>query len=215
MDAIYKKLIDPIISNTIFKLEFLDKLSSSKLKMVKTSENNDEISKLIEEHRREEKLLAIYLNEKSNIKSEDIEDYKENNDNLNKINSKIKEIVKSIHNNLSEDKPNEKDNINRFKEKRKKLVDRLKNLREKLLTTNTSNSCIDDFDKSIKDEESEWNKLRDLKAEEKKLNDELKKQNKEIKDKNAEKLRYKMDSEEKTRKEKDKLNNLKAKQDMK
>jgi hypothetical protein len=40
-----------------------------------------------------------------------------NIDNMNKINSKIKEIVKSIHNNLSEDKPNEKDNINRFKEK--------------------------------------------------------------------------------------------------
>jgi len=143
--------------------------------MVQTSENKDEISKLIEDHRREEKSLANLLNEKSNIKSDDIEDYKENIENMLKVNGRIKDIVKLIHNNLSEDKPDEKANINRFKEKRKKLVDRLKNLLEKLMVTNTSNTCISDFDKSVKEDDAEYNRLIWLKQEEKTLNDQLKK----------------------------------------
>lgn len=135
----------------------------------------------------------------------------ENDANMHKINTKIKEIVKSIHNNLSEDKPNEKDNIVKFKIKRQKLNDRLTNLLDKLLTSNT---CISEFEKLIKDEEADYNRLKVLKFEEKRLNDDIKRQNKEIKEKINEKQRFKIESEEKQRKDKDRLNKLKAKYEL-
>jgi len=69
-----KELIDPVLKDTIFKLEFLDKITANKLKMIQVSENKDEISKLIEDHRQEEQKLATFLNEKANINSEDIGD---------------------------------------------------------------------------------------------------------------------------------------------
>jgi len=53
-----KELIDPVLKDTIFKLEFLDKITANKLKMIQVSENKDEISKLIDDHRREEHNLA-------------------------------------------------------------------------------------------------------------------------------------------------------------
>lgn len=117
--------------------------------------------------------------------------------------------MKSIHQNLSEDKPDEKNNIAKFKEKRAKLVRRFQQLREKMNSNN--NNWISEFEKEIKDENDEFNRLKDLKADEKRFNDLLKSQTKEIKEKNAEKMRLKLESEERVRKEKDKVNKLRAK----
>lgn len=177
--------------------------------MIQVSENKDEISKLIEDHRQEEQKLATFLNEKANINSEDIGDQTENRANISQVNSKIKDIVKSIHQNLSEDKPDEKNNIAKFKEKRAKLVRRFQQLRDKMSSNN--NNWIMDFNKEINEENDEFNRLKDLKVQEKNLNDELKQKTKEIKEKNAEKMRLKLDSEERVRKEKDKVNKLRAK----
>jgi len=88
----------------------------------------------------------------------------------------------------------------------------LKNLLDKLIV---SGNCIHDFDKSVKEDEAEANRLPTLKSEEKRLNDELKKQNKEINEMKAEKLRFKMDYEEKARKDKDRLNKMRAEYELK
>lgn len=117
--------------------------------------------------------------------------------------------MKSIHQNLSEDKPDEKNNIAKFKEKRAKLVKRFQQLREKMNSNN--NNWISEFEKEIKDENDEFNRLKDLKADEKRFNDLLKSQTKDIKERNAEKMRLKLESEERVRKEKDKVNKLRAK----
>lgn len=74
-----------------------------------------------------------------------------------------------------------------------------------------NNNWISEFEKEIKDENDEFNRLKDLKADEKRFNDLLKSQTKEIKEKNAEKMRLKLESEERVRKEKDKVNKLRAK----
>lgn len=74
-----------------------------------------------------------------------------------------------------------------------------------------NNNWISEFEKEIKDENAEFNRLKDLKTKEKNFNDKLKSQTKEIKEKNAEKMRLKLESEERVRKEKDKVNKLRAK----
>jgi len=78
------------------------------------------------------------------------------------------------------------------------------------MTSNNSN-WITEFEKEIKDENDEFNKLKDLKFKEKTYNDRIKLQTKEIKEKNAEKMRLKLESEERVRKEKDKVNKLRSK----
>lgn len=96
-----------------------------------------------------------------------------------------------------------------LKKKRAKLVRRFQQLRDKMSSNN--NNWIMDFNKEINEENDEFNRLKDLKVQEKNLNDELKQKTKEIKEKNAEKMRLKLDSEERVRKEKDKVNKLRAK----
>lgn len=125
------------------------------------------------------------------------------------MNRSIKEIVKSIHQNLSEDKPDEKQNVLKFKEKRANLVKRFVDLLDKMKGSNTN--WIGVFESEINNEKDEFERLKTLKGTEKELNDMLKQQTRQIKEKNAEKMRLKLESEEKVRKEKDKVNKLKAK----
>lgn len=69
---------------------------------------------------------------------------------------------------------------------------------------------IFEFEKEIKDENDEFNRLKDKKAHKKRLNDLPKSQTKEIQEKYAEKMLLKLESEERLLKEKDKVNKLRA-----